>query len=55
MLDAAHTAFTSAMTNGFVVAAVTAVAGAVGAAIFLPRRVRPVPAAESAQPELVPA
>ena len=38
VLDTAHDAFSSAMTGGFTVAAAIAVLGAVGCAIFLPRR-----------------
>jgi EmrB/QacA subfamily drug resistance transporter len=51
LLDAAHSAFTSAMTTGFTVAAIVALAGALIAAATLPARHQPIVEVETAEPE----
>jgi EmrB/QacA subfamily drug resistance transporter len=55
LLDVAHHSFTGAMTNGFTVAGVTAIVGAVLIALALPRRGATIPAdvPETAEPVAV--
>jgi EmrB/QacA subfamily drug resistance transporter len=48
VLQVAHESFTTAMTTGFLVAGIIAVAGAVVVAIALPRRIAQQPVAETA-------